>query len=330
MFIKYNSINQFRTVIKNIHTKCDILNIIYPTITFTGTVKLHGTNSGVGLDLNNEIWVQSRNNIITIDKDNCGFAKFVNTHHSVFIKLLTELKAKYSCNSLCIYGEWCGSNIQKNVGICNLPKMFVIFDVVIFDDIDNNIINDKYLLNDETYHLHSIHNNIYNIQLFKSWNVDINFQHPQDIQNILIKNTEQVEMSCPVSEQFGKKGTGEGVVYTGYHPNFGILQFKVKGQEHSVTKVKTLASVDIEKINSINEFIDYSVTINRFKQGIEQVFISNDEPIVNKNIGKFIRWITTDIYKEEFDTLTNNNLTMKDVSKGICYKSKNWFMETYG
>ena len=41
---------------------------------------------------------------------------------------------------------------------------------------------------------------------------------------------------------------------------------KVKGEKHSSSKVKKLASVDVEKLNSIKDFVDYAVTESRLEQ----------------------------------------------------------------
>jgi hypothetical protein len=45
-----------------------------------GTCKIHGTHADVVFDcVNGTMWAQSRNRVITCDKDNCGFAAFVHS-----------------------------------------------------------------------------------------------------------------------------------------------------------------------------------------------------------------------------------------------------------
>jgi hypothetical protein len=68
---------------------------------------------------------------------------------------------------------------------------------------------------------------------------------------------------------------GEGCVWVA-QVNGHDFRFKVKGVKHSVSKIKTLAKVDTEKVNSIHEFVDYAVTENRFKQGIGIIFPDGD------------------------------------------------------
>lgn len=104
--------------------------------------------------------------------------------------------------------------------------------------------------------------------------------------------------------------------------------FKVKGQKHSVSKAKTLAPVDVEKLNSIKEFVDYAVTEQRFDQAVNEVVGSYEELDV-KNIGNLIRWVINDVLEEELDTLTENNLKPKEVNKYISGKTRELFFEKY-
>ena len=145
--ISFPSIEQFRNVIAGINRQYNFVGLdetgepIYdttltkPTLTFKGTVKLHGTNAGVCYNKVDGIWYQSRENIITPEKDNAGFAFFAESNLGSFMALINIIHLKEnldtSKNTVTIYGEWCGGNIQKGVGITNLPKSFFIFGVKI-------------------------------------------------------------------------------------------------------------------------------------------------------------------------------------------------------
>ena len=75
--IKYPSIEQFRTVVSNINRHFNFVGLdengeaIYdhalpkPKLKFKGTIKLHGTNSGVSYNVMDGLWAQSRENVIT-------------------------------------------------------------------------------------------------------------------------------------------------------------------------------------------------------------------------------------------------------------------------
>lgn len=168
-------------------------------------------------------------------------------------------------------------------------------------------------------------NQIFFIDQFQTWDIEIDFNKPELIQNELIKITEEIEKECPVGKYFGVSGIGEGAVWDcEYKDNH--LQFKIKGEKHSVSKVKTLASVDVEKVESIREFVSNVVTENRLKQGLDYLKQMSLEPI-NKNVGTFIRWCCVDIFKEESDTIISNQLDVKLISKEISNVARKWYFE---
>lgn len=96
----------------------------------------------------------------------------------------------------------------------------------------------------------------------------------------------------------------------------------------SVSKVKTLAAVDVEKVKSIEEFVENTVTENRLKQGLE--VLRRDGIVTDmKATGHFVKWISSDIAREEADTLEASGLTMKDVGGKLSSKARTWF-HTHG
>lgn len=341
--IKFPSIEQFRNVIANVNRTStfvgldDIGEAVYdnnlkkPVIKFEGTIKLHGTNAGVSIT-ENDFWAQSRENVITIQKDNAGFAAFAEFNKQVFIKLANKIAERndinLSSNIVTIYGEWVGANIQKGVGVSNLPKSFFIFAVKITPIVDQNDeelvrLNPAYWV--DYSDLRSPDNKIYNIKDYKTYEIEVDFNLPQLVQNKVIEMTIEVENECPVAKEFGFIGIGEGIVFTANYQGNRLI-WKSKGEKHSSSKVKTLASVDVEKLNSIQEFINYAATKNRFDQAISIVF-PNNEPIDIKKLGDVIRWVVNDVVKEEFDTMMKNGIEPKEVNSGISKRVKEMFME---
>ena len=317
-FNKYPSIDQLRNVVHQVNQICKATQQSLPKLTFNGTIKAHGTNAAVCWSREGGTYAQSRKHVITVEKDNAGFARFVEEKKSVLQVMIDRIafsEADMQGLPIQIFGEWCGGNIQSGVALTGLPKMFIIFGVKI---------DDKWITCDQDY-LRSPEESIYNINDFPITEMEIDFANPEASVNALVALTEQTEAECPIGKAFGVSGIGEGLVWSsdflGNH-----LKFKVKGEKHSSSKVKKLATVDPEKLASIKEFVEYSITENRLKQGIEQVFTSeNVEPIV-QGIGKFIKWVMTDVNKEETDTLVANGLTMKEVSKDCTTKVRSWFM----
>ena len=342
--ISFPSIEQFRNIVANVNRQYNFVGLdekgeaIYdqslpkPTLTFKGTVKLHGTNAGVCYNVRGGLWAQSRENIITPEQDNAGFAFFVESNKEVFETLVKMISNRSNIDlnktTISIYGEWCGGNIQKGVGITNLPKSFFIFGVkitphVIAFDLEAQKKYPAYWV--DSTDLGNSEVKIYNIADFKTFSMDIDFNMPQLKQNELSEITIGVETECPVAKAFGFTGIGEGVVWTTEYKGT-VHRFKVKGEKHSASKVRTLAAVDVDKLNSIKEFVDYAVTESRFNQALEKVF-TNGEPIDVKKMGDVIRWVVNDVVKEEIDTMSANKIEPKEVNKYISAKVREMFFK---
>jgi hypothetical protein len=338
--IKFPSIEQFRTVVSNVNRRYNFTGLdengeaIYdpsmpkPVLKFKGTVKLHGTNAAVSFNAPSGMWAQSRENIITPEKDNAGFAFFAHSHEVQFMRLFHDVAVNNDIdmhkNTITIYGEWAGANIQKGVGICNLPKSFFIFGVKITPHIETEEelkANPAYWV-DYSY-LRNVDAKIYNIDDYPTYSIEIDFNMPQLVQNQLSELTIAVEEECPVAKAFGFSGIGEGIVWSCEYQGV-VHRFKVKGELHSSSKVKTLAAVDVEKLNSIKEFVDYAVTDSRVNQAIENVF-PNQEPLDVKKMGDVIRWVVNDVIKEEMDTMVENNVEPKEINKYISAKTREMF-----
>jgi hypothetical protein len=316
---KYPSIVQFRNVIRAVREAHDYQGRDgenkpifehkenYPVLKFRGTIKLHGTNAGIVKTSDGKIVFQSRERELSTHQDNAGF---MNTMTE---KDLNFLFNRFDFNdSIAIYGEWCGGSIQKGVAINSLPKMFVIFGVMI---------DDAWI--DLPADLHNNEDSIYNILQFPTYEIEIDFNAPELSQNRLIEMTIEVEDCCPVGKYFGIEGVGEGIVFSCIdNPEF---TFKSKGEKHSASKVKKLNAVDTEKLSSINDFIELAVSENRLEQGISY-FNENNIEVDSKNTGEFLRWIVNDVLKEEKDTIESSNLSEKDIKGAIVAKARVWFL----
>lgn len=324
--IKMSKIGQFRNIIVNVRHMSRYVgqdmddNPIYdtskelPKLVFKGSVKIHGTNGSVCLS-ESTIYAQSKSRKITVEKDNEGFAFFVECNKSKFKEILEEISIRNEIDTdkyiITLYGEWAGKGIKKGVAISNLDKSFFIFGCKVSPRFENEKV--AYWLDYKTFEdLDSVGDNIYNLFKFKTFEVEVDFNNPIYAQKQFEDITLQVEKQCPVSKELGFEGIGEGVVWTCNYKN-QLLKFKTKGEKHSSSKVKRVASVDIDKMNNVMEFVEYSSTDNRFNQALKEVF-NESEPTINK-MGDLIRWVVNDINEEEIDTLKENKLTPKDVNK---------------
>lgn len=319
--IKFPSIDQFRNVVKAVRADHDYQGkdaegkaiyehrSPYPTIYFTGTVKLHGTNASIVKYKDGPLRFQSRERELSLGSDNYNFALSMSNKNLDFLFDGIEFN-----ESIAVFGEWCGSGVQSGVAISNLPKMFVIFAVVV---------DGKW---EEQLQRHRWDNaqGVYGIGQFAQYGVEIDFNNPEQVQNFLVETTEEVEAECPCGAWFGVDGVGEGIVWkASYDGKF--YQFKVKGEKHSVSKVKTLASVDVELVASIKEFAEKVATEQRFEQGYS--ILAGAGEVTVAQTGAFLQWVNRDVLKEESDTLVASQLDFKKVAPEISKLAKVWFFK---
>ena len=355
---KFHSTQQFRNVVKSITTQTQFKGVdsegaavfdktvIAPTLTYIGTTKLHGTNASIVIHESGDISFHSKSQLLgfvrgdefTLNSDNAEFAQSMyrrmDSVRVVATKALEISKEVYGIVKypIKISGEWCGSGIQKGVGISYLPKksLFIFGIKVGKTDQESKSgwlpVNYTEALSSST----TQGDGIYSIMDFPTVTLDVDFNNAVLSQNELVAHTERVEGVCPVSDKLQLKdseGTpvalGEGLVWTPVSADYvwdSGNWFKTKGQKHSVSKTKSVASVDPEKLNSIVEFVDYACTENRLEQGLGEVGLDQ------KKIGAFIGWVNKDINKEEGDVLEKSNLTMKDVGKMLSTKSRTFYL----
>jgi RNA ligase len=353
--IKFPSIEQFRNVVHNVTSRAhyagkdELGNVIYdtskplPTLAFQGTVKLHGTNAGIACDAEGTVWCQSRENIITPMSDNAGFAMYVEANKVFYRELLNQAMLAYSLHNdeaLLIFGEWCGGNIQKKVAITQFPKMFVIFGMARVDAEGQKewFLPDEIRIVCERTHdqlgvwLDSVHH----IYEFPTWEVEIDFARPHDIQNHLVDLTIAVEQECPVGKQLGatiEKGPmiGEGIVWkcvtSGYEDSGNW--FKVKGELHQqASKVKTLNPVDVERIDAIHNLAVQVTPEWRLEQMFQQTFdtLNGGQPDI-KRMGDYIKAVMADVMKEELDTVAASGFTTKEVTGSISKIARDYLLK---
>jgi hypothetical protein len=357
--MSWPSINQFRQVVKEVKSRSSFKGLDadgnpiidrfapMPTLTFEGSVKAHGTNASVTCESTklHDFWAQSRERILTVVNDNFGWAAYTVKHRAAFESLLVAASNTFHEGTLThysIFGEWCGQGVQKGVGISEVPKMFIIFGIVAWDAHVDPATSEQtriYFTAEQVkrtveyakeivgFRGLDFPDNLFTKYDFKTYTMEIDFNQPELAQNKLGELTVEVEQNCPIAKQFGVTGVGEGIVWQCVTPGYNSsrFMFKVKGEKHSSSKVKTLASVDIEKVNSINEFAETVVTESRLNQGLEYLKCNNIS-IEPKSIPVFLKWISDDVVKEETDTLVASELDIKDVMSRVKYVARNWFL----
>lgn len=333
---KYHKTGQFSDVIQHVRRNAQFKGLddngepiidrsaVCPKIKFRGTVKLHGTNASVIQFEDQAIYKQSKERILCAEHDNYGF--FALTANADVSCLLEQVKARFVERTglevkypVKIAGEWAGQGVQTGMGISNYPKTFYTIGIKIGDNKEDGYGWQPL----EDYADISI-DGFVPITNFPVYEVEVDFENPKDVQNYLGELTLDVEKVCPVAAQLGTEGLGEGIVWTPVEQKYLCdtgMWFKVKGEKHSASKVKTLAAVDPAVLASIKEFVEYACTENRMNQAIQEVGLDV------KKTGEYIGWVNRDIAKEELHSLAASGLTMKDVGSPISDKARRYYFE---
>lgn len=327
---KFPSIESFRHVIQHVRRYSNKYHKPLPIIDYVGTVKLHGSNGGIRIRKNNVI-PQGRTRILDIGCDNYGFALFCKSVENILLKMWENAKDVLGDEDITFFGEWCGKGIQKNIGITNVNKHFVIFSVYTKDGTvlpATNFFNS--LSQDFVNELNNV--GIYFIAQIPSFNISIDFSKPEMSIEALEKYTLEVEEECPWAKFRGVDGsTGEGIVWvpeSSEHNMFHDLWFKTKGLKHKgndKTKTKKL-TVDPVKVESIAQFVKEVLPEWRLEQGISVLEMDGLE-ISPKNTGAYIKWICKDVLKEETDVMVENNLTWKEVQGAITTAARQYYFK---
>lgn len=338
--IKFPSINQFRNLIRHVQNQTFYVgkdengDAVYdknrklPTLNFRGTVKIHGTNAAVVYDVDSDtVTFQSRTRNVTIESDNAGFALYMTSKEKTLRDIFDNIAVESSTKKIVIYGEWAGPGIQKGVAVSEIDrKIFVVFAIMLVDDdpTKNEWIDIEQYKNLIDYPDHGI----YHVMTFGTYHANIDFNRPELSQNDLIDMTLEVEKLCPVGKHFGVSGVGEGIVWQCVSENYNDSGswMKVKGEKHSSSKVKKLAPVDVEAIETMDKFIKSVVTESRLEQGLDHILREQQLSFEMTSIGDFIRWVFNDVKKEEMDTIVENDLDPKKLGGPIAKASKEWFI----
>jgi len=336
-FIKYNDIVQFRNICKTINDTSKYIgqdendepvfdyNIKNPVINAIGSEKIHGSCGSICYN-NGDFWIQSRNNIITIEKDNSGCALAAEKNKAVWIDIIHQLAVSYNIdtnkNIISVFYEWCGGNIQRKSAISGLDKRAIIFQHFKVSPI-NQIDDNSYWLETKvgSEWISSNDNNIFNVMNFPTYEIEIDFENPLLYQNKMIEMVLELEKNSPIGEEMGKKGNvGEGIVFT-FEYKDTIFKWKTKGEEHSKGsgKKKTLKPVDNnyeqKKIDFVNNI---ACTESRLEQTYNETFdtINGGKGDIKKT-GDYLRNVIKDVIKEESDILIELEISPKDINRKI-------------
>ena len=322
---KYPSIEQFRHIYKSIRKQAEYDGLPYPTISFNGTVKLHGVNAAVVQLPDGTRYAQSRNKIITPENDHMGFAKYVKEHKYSFDVLFNAIQRPKE--TVIVFGEFAGKGIQKNIGISKLPKSFYAFEIEKRIEGTNPTTKEPWLdpeLSPPAYNA---------IQAFYHKSVTIDFSKPlEELTALLAPYTQEVEDRCPVAAHYLPDDTnliGEGVVWKAVF-NDKVIRFKVKGDKHSKASRVPKQPLTPEELANIVNYDHVALQLfspERCQQAIFEIYGPDwEQDIGYKELGAYLKWVLEDTWKEEYDILEEAKLTTRQVGKPLSRLARTYFI----
>lgn len=343
-FKKWNSLNQFHEVMKNIQRNKQMQEFLREQnhkITFKSKVKLHGTNAGICIDFRNkEVKAMKRSSFIDSTSDNLGFAKWVEDTFTFEDFEPLQICTGY-IDVIRIYGEWCGPGVQSDVACSHTnTKNFYIFCMDIETEKFGTFrhVNPRTITDILVFCQFLDRSNVFIIP-WHDYTLELDFSDANSMSEQLKKLNEVVEgigQEDPyIKEKFDISGKGEGLVlyphvtetnYPYIDPVsggiFSWFNFKAKCEKHRVNKTKTAVAIDPEVLKTNNAFLDKFCTEQRFEQGWQEAL---DRDLDIKRISDLIKWVVTDIQKESKEEIEASNLDWKKVSGGIGGRVANWY-----
>ena len=291
----------------------------WPTISFKGAVKLHGSNGALVFNPDGSFYCQSRTRIIDEVSDNAGFAHWANKEGKNIWSKIKPYFERESIKHIILFGEWCGGSIQKGVALNQLEKRFVVFGLKASFEDESSAWLDSSNIRD-----HSI--NVFNISDYQGYEIEIDLNRPDKAIDTINTWVEAVDKECPFAMAFGVSGHGEGIVFTPKE-GFGFdLAFKCKGESHSKSKIKKLPTVDVQKMDSIQEAVKTHCHEDRLQQVYEKVVLSEADKVPQK-IGDFIRLLIEDAWEEDGDSIRASDISRKEFGAAVSKKAAKWFKE---
>ena len=294
-----------------------------PTLTFRGSEKLHGENMAVCYS-DGELWVQGRKQVRTLLGDQNGMAAFVEQHRDAFMEIIDAVAATFSINAtnfaIVLDGEWAGGNIQKGNAACSgTAKAFYLFDY--FRVVSNS---DEYSVTYPTTGISNTAENIYNLASFGTYEVTLDFNHPDQCTQTLTKLAETIEANSPIAKFFDREdNVGEGaVLYCISEP----YKLKTKGKLHGGKPKQPRqpkSPADTARGAELAKLAADCTPAWRITQAITET-----DATERKHLGGIIKWLRADIVKECLPELQAADAVIADIAGYVAAEAKQYFFDS--
>jgi hypothetical protein len=297
-----------------------------PTLTFSGSEKLHGENMAVCYT-DGELWIQGRNQVRTLLGDQNGMAQFVEERKEAIMSIINSIKDTHKIdtlkNTIVLDCEWAGGNIQRGNAACSgTDKAMYLFDFArIISNEDDSIV--QYI---STQNISDVPNRIYNLRSFApTYSLTLDFNNPEQCEQQLKDLATTIEDNSPIAAYFDKPANvGEGAVLTCMLDDT-LLRLKTKGEKHG-GKPKTPKEgkriISDEEKAFLTALADKLTPVWRINQGITE---SGTTEV--KHVGQVLKWVMADIVKEEIPTLEEAGVEFKKVQGFVASAVKDYYFD---
>lgn len=299
------------------------------TVPIIGTVKLHGAHADWVISSDDTIRVQSRNVLeLSSSNDSYGLVAFTTPIQSAILRLRDDIVRRYTQLNpsvpvdfsfpVVVSGEWCGRGIQKGMAISQLPRHFVIISIRI---------NNSWVAESDYADIYDEANGIYHIGIAGSYRLDLDMEDIDSSEAAIQAFVTDVEKACPYGLARGVSGRGEGIVWKAIdYVQVPELWFKYKADSNAVSHSWKLPAAAVAPGNRQREdnFAAAVVTDQRLEQGWEylrDIGVTRDEA----GVGKFLAWITRDIFVEEEREMSEKNISKGKLKPAIKTLAAPWY-----
>jgi hypothetical protein len=304
------------------------------SISFSGTVKLHGTHSDLVIYSDDTIRIQSRNRLsLDTVHDNYGVAASILPLRTETLELRNRFRERFlELNPgeeiddgfpLIIAGEWIGPGVQKSVAIEKLPKKyFVILSISI---------NNAWLPNEGYGDISNESVEIYNISRGGTFSEILDVNDTEAFMERAMALTLAVEKECPFAKSFGLSGVGEGIVWKAAHPLGSSSRFwmKTKGPLHRVVdrdSLKKAVAARGDNKTKAKAFAEAATTVQRLEQAWDYL-VEMEIARNKKGLGDFMRWLNNDIEVEEKKEIADLNVNKHTLRKEMQFIGKAYYFK---
>lgn len=312
-FVGFPSIESFHHIVRYAAAYPDAIKA---PVKYRGKVKLHGTNAGIRV-VNGEVQAQSRSQLITVQADNAGFARWVDAVKDYWL----VLNAKYpDCT---VFGEWAGPGIMKGTAINQaVNKFFAVFAIYTPTEIITDPTEIEALLPHRPANVFVLP--WYGEEFEVDYCNEASMRRTVPNLNAVVETVEKCDPWA--KEALGVEGVGEGVVYypqTRDTEVFKTLVFKAKGEQHRVVKAKEAVQMAPEVAENVSAFVNMFVTEARCEQGLAQV---GGQALMPK-MKDFLQWMMGDVVKESKAELEASGMKWEQVDKAVLKACREWFIQ---